>query len=139
MTTKSRRAWIALGGNLGDRQAALANATSHLAGLPRLRILAATAPVETAPLGGLDQPDYLNAMLLVEWDGDVDELLAACQAIEATGARARDHHWASRTIDLDLVRVDGELCDRAALTLPHPGLRDRTFWAVQMAELESDA
>lgn len=130
------RVFIALGSNLGDRAGWLAMARRRLASLQGLRILAATEPVETAPLGGLDQPCYLNAMVLAAWDGEAAALLAACQQIEADAGRRRATRWDSRELDLDLVRCGAMLCDRPDLTLPHPGLRDREFWAQQVAELE---
>lgn len=130
------RVFIALGSNLGDRHLAIAGARERLTALDGFNALAATVPIETAPLGGLDQPAYLNAMLLGTWNGDAEALLEACQRIEASAGRRRDGHWASRTLDLDLVRFGTMLCDRPGLTLPHPGLRDRSFWAAQLAELE---
>ncbi len=138
MTGRARRAWIALGSNLGDRHKAIADASTRLAALPGLRVVAETSPIETAPLGGKAQPDYLNAMMLVDWRGSTMELLTACQEIEHAGGRKREGHWASRVIDLDLVCVAGELCDLPGLTLPHPGLRDRSFWATSIAELDTN-
>jgi 2-amino-4-hydroxy-6-hydroxymethyldihydropteridine diphosphokinase len=138
MMNRVRRGWIALGSNLGDRDQWLMHGLDALAAVPGLHIAARTGPQETAPLGGLDQPSYRNAMVRVEWAGTAAALLAACHAIEEGAGRDRRGHWGSRTLDLDLVRFDGELCDRPDLTLPHPGLRDRAFWAEQLAELESD-
>ncbi len=131
-----RTAYIALGSNLGDRDAWLARAVRGLEAIEGLQVLAVTAAEETAPLGGLSQPTYLNAMVRATFTGDTAVLLDACHAIEASAGRDRHEHWGSRTLDLDLVVVAGELCDRPDLTLPHPGLRDRGFWARQLAELE---
>ena len=133
------RAFIALGSNLGDRARSFAMARERLEALDDATIVAATEPVETAPLGGLDQPAYLNAMLLLRWRADAEALLAACQHIESAAGRRRDVRWGSRELDLDLVRFGSMLCDRPGLVLPHPGLRDREFWARQLAELESHA
>lgn len=132
------RAWIALGSNLGDRDGWLHQGVAALARVPRLQIRRHAEPIDTAPLGGLVQPAYRNMMLCVEWPDTPEALLAACHEIEAAAGRDRGAHWGSRTLDLDLVRFDGELCDRADLTLPHPGLRDRAFWVSQLAELETD-
>lgn len=137
--TRLRRGWIALGSNLGDREGWLARGVAALESVPMLRVTATSAPIETAPLGGLDQPSYLNAMVRVEWNGTPEALLSACHAIEEAAGRSRGEHWGSRTLDLDLVRFDSELCDRPDLMLPHPGLRDRAFWARQLAELETNA
>lgn len=129
-------AYIAMGSNLGDRERALGEARDRLAALPALTLERVTASIETAPLGGLDQPAYLNAMARVSWDGPPAALLAACLDIEAAVGRRPRGRWASRELDLDLVRFGSMLCDHPGLTLPHPGLRDRAFWAAQLAELE---
>ena len=132
------RAWIALGSNLGDRDAWLRQGVAALGQVPQLRIEQQAEPIETAPLGGLSQPPYRNMMLRVDWAGPPEALLTACHSIEAAAGRDRAAHWGSRTLDLDLVRFDGELCDRPDLTLPHPGLRDRAFWVTQLAQLETN-
>jgi 2-amino-4-hydroxy-6-hydroxymethyldihydropteridine diphosphokinase len=131
-----RTAFIALGSNLGDREAWLALARRELEAIEGLRVVAVTPVEETAPLGGLSQPAYLNAMVRATFTGATTALLEACHAIEAMAGRERHDHWGSRTLDLDLVVVENELCDRPDLTLPHPGLRDRGFWVRQLAELE---
>jgi 2-amino-4-hydroxy-6-hydroxymethyldihydropteridine diphosphokinase len=132
-------AYLALGSNLGDRHEHLARARRELAALPDARLTAVTDPVETAPLGGLSQPPYLNAMVRLRWPGTAEELLAACHAIEQAAGRERRTRWAARTLDIDLVRFGSLLCDLPELVVPHPGLRDRTFWAEQLAQLEQDA
>jgi 2-amino-4-hydroxy-6-hydroxymethyldihydropteridine diphosphokinase len=131
------RVWIAAGSNLGDRLANLATARTQLAGTAGIHLLAATGPEETAPLGGLDQPPYLNQMLLIETEVEPRALLDVCQAIERAAGRERFSRWCSRTLDLDVVRYDDLLCDLPDLSLPHPGLRDRVFWAREIAQLEA--
>jgi 2-amino-4-hydroxy-6-hydroxymethyldihydropteridine diphosphokinase len=131
-------AYVAVGSNLGDRAAFLAMAEAelrHTAGVVALR---ASTIDETAPLGGAAQPPYLNQMLRLAVTLTACDLLVRCHAIERQAGRVRAERWASRTLDLDLVRYDTMLCDQPALTLPHPGLRDRLFWAYELAELESD-
>lgn len=129
-------AFVALGSNLGDRAAWLRHGHDALAALDNAEIVAMTTPEETAPLGGLEQPTYLNAMLRIRWRGGAAALLAACHQVERSAGRDRRAHWQSRTLDLDLVRFGTELCDRPDLRLPHPGLRDREFWSRQLATLE---
>ena len=133
------RAWIALGSNLGDRDAWLERGVTALRAVDGLQLERVLAPIETAPLGGLAQPAYRNMMVRVRWSGTSEALLAVCHEIEDAAGREREVHWGSRTLDMDLVRVDAEMCDTVALTLPHPGLRDRPFWMSQLAELETDA
>lgn len=130
------RAGIALGSNLGDRAAALALARERLAAAG-VRIAAASTVEETAPLGGLDQPPYLNQVVLIDTDLSPEDLLEVCHAIEAAAGRTRQTAWCSRTLDLDLVFYGDVTCDVPDLVLPHPGLRDRGFWARQIAEAEN--
>lgn len=131
-------AFVAVGSNLGDRAAWHTFAEDRLATLDGVTVVRATAPHDTVPLDGAAQPPYLNRMLLIETTRSPTDLLAACHAIERDAGRDRSARWCSRTLDLDLVRYDDLLCDTPSLVLPHPGLRDRTFWAHEMAELETN-
>ncbi len=129
------RAYVALGSNLGDRAAHLAAARAGLAALPGTRLVAASRVEETAPLGGLDQPAYLNQMVLLETTLAPRELLAHAHALEAAAGRVRGERWGSRTLDVDLVRYGEAEVSEPDLRLPHPGLRDRDFWQRELAEL----
>ncbi len=131
------RAWIAAGSNLGDRSEYLRIAYESLANTSGIERVIAGAAEETAPLGGLDQPGYLNQMLMVETSLEARALLRLCHEIERAAGRVRTAKWCSRTLDLDLVRFGDTLCDLPELTLPHPGLRDRPFWAREIAALEA--
>ena len=131
----SEIAYIALGSNLGDRRAYLQRAREAIAVIPECRVVAASQVEETAPLGGLTQPPYLNQMLAVETSLDPETLLARLQAIEADAGRDRSGRWASRTLDLDIVVFGERVVNSADLTIPHPGIRDRTFWQRELAEL----
>lgn len=132
-------AWVALGSNLGDRAGYLALARESLAATPGVAQIVAGTIEETAPLGGLDQPAYLNQMLKVSTSLPPSALLMHCHQIERDAGRERTTTWCSRTLDLDLVRYGDMLCDLPTIVLPHPGLRDRTFWAREIAALETDA
>lgn len=131
-------AFLALGSNLGDRRAHLDAAAASIAALDGVTLERATDPVETAPLDGSAQPAYLNAMVRVRTSLAPEALLAACHDIERGAGRERNVRWAPRTLDIDLVRHGSALVDRPDLSLPHPGLRDRPFWADQLARLEAD-
>ncbi|MDZ4257563.1 MAG: 2-amino-4-hydroxy-6-hydroxymethyldihydropteridine diphosphokinase [Gemmatimonadales bacterium] len=136
--SQPRTAFIALGSNLGDRAAHLARAIASLGEIPGVAVERATEAEETAPLGGLDQPPYLNAMVRVRTTLSPEMLLAVCHQIERDAGRVRTGKWDSRTIDLDLVMMEGVRSDRPELTLPHPGLPQRDFWARELAELAAD-
>ena len=129
------RAWVALGSNLGDRAAHLAAARDAIRGLPGTRVVAASRVEETAPLVGREQPRYLNQMVLLDTTLAPRELLDELHRIEAARGRARRERWASRTLDLDLVRYGDLRSSDPDLTLPHPGLAERDFWRREMEEL----
>jgi 2-amino-4-hydroxy-6-hydroxymethyldihydropteridine diphosphokinase len=130
-------AYIALGSNLGDRHAYLSHARDAIAAIPECRVVAASQVEETAPLGGLSQPSYLNQMLAVETSLDPVALLAHLQRIEVENGRDRSVRWASRTLDLDIVLFDDRTVSRADLIIPHPGLIERPFWRRELAELRA--
>ena len=130
-------AYVALGSNLGDRARYLADARAALARLPASRVLATSQIEETAPLGGLQQPPYLNQMVKLETALAPRELLAHLHDIELELGRTRRERWAPRTIDLDLVRFDDVSSDDPELRLPHPGLETRDFWQREVAELDA--
>ena len=116
------RAVLSLGSNLGDRLAHLRAAVAGFAGA----LVAASPVYETAPWGGVAQDDYLNAVLLVD-DPGTDEWgwLRRGQALEDAAGRVREVRWGPRTLDVDVVTVDGVKSDDPALLLPHPGTPDR--------------
>lgn len=128
-------AFIALGSNLGDRAAHLSFARERIADLPATRLLVASDVEETAPLGGLSQPPYLNQMIAVETALSPHALLASLLEIEAARGRVRGLRWSSRTLDLDIVLYGNVRLSAADLTLPHPGLSDREFWQRQVAAI----
>jgi 2-amino-4-hydroxy-6-hydroxymethyldihydropteridine diphosphokinase len=129
------RAYLALGSNLGDRRANLALARRELGRAAGLTVLGASSVEETPPLGGIDQPAYLNQMLALETSLPPRELLELCHRIEARAGRIRRARWESRTLDLDLVSYGGLTLDEPGLTLPHPGLPHRDFWRRELDEL----
>ena len=130
------RAWVALGSNLGEREAHLAWARGRLGALPGTRIVAASSIEETRPLGTIPQPDYLNQMVLLETALPPRVLLEACLEIERETGRVRGpDKWGPRTLDLDIVRYDDLSLREPGLTLPHPGLGERDWWQREMKEL----
>ena len=130
------RVYLALGSNLGDRELNLAFARKELGLLPASQILAKSAVEETAPLGGREQPAYLNQMLLLETVLPPRVLLDACRAIEDAAGRVRRERWESRTLDIDIVRYGDLTVNEPDLTLPHPGLKDRDFWQREISEID---
>lgn len=115
------RAVLSTGSNMGDARAHLATVVRHF------RPLRASSLWATAPWGGVDQPDFLNQALLVETQLAPAELLAECQRLEAAAQRVRDVRWGPRTLDVDIVDIEGILCDAPSLTIPHPRAHLREF------------
>ncbi len=128
-------AYVALGSNLGDRAAHLAAARAALAALPETRMLAASDVEETLPLGDLPQGAYLNQMVALDTALEPRALLAALQAIEREGGRARDARWAPRTIDLDIVLFETREIREPGFVVPHPELPHRDFWRRELAQV----
>jgi 2-amino-4-hydroxy-6-hydroxymethyldihydropteridine diphosphokinase len=135
--SRRERAYVALGSNLGDRAAHLAAGRAGLAELPHTALIAASSIEETPPLGGLEQPPYLNQMVLLETALSPHALLRGCQAIEAARGRTRTSRWDARTLDLDIVKYGERRVNDSVLVVPHPQLPHRDFWQRELAELES--
>ena len=130
-------AYIAIGSNLGDRDAYLTQARAALAALPESRLLAVSSIEETAPLGGPTQGSYLNQMAALETTLAPHALLASLQRIERDAGRTRDARWAARTLDLDIVAFASQTITDPQLTVPHPGLATRDFWQRELVELRA--
>jgi 2-amino-4-hydroxy-6-hydroxymethyldihydropteridine diphosphokinase len=130
-------AYVALGSNLGDRDAHLARARQALAEIPKSRLVAESAIEETAPIGPAGQGQYLNQMVALETELAPRELLSELQRIERTAGRIRDVRWGPRTLDLDIVRYEQQTAEEADLTVPHPAVTARDFWRRELAELRS--
>jgi 2-amino-4-hydroxy-6-hydroxymethyldihydropteridine diphosphokinase len=127
--------YVALGSNLGDRAAHLRAAREELASLPETELLAASTIEETPPLAGMQQPPYLNQMVLLATGLEPRALLEACQSIERREGRQRVERWGPRTLDLDIVRFGQRRVSESDLIIPHPELANRDFWQRELAEL----
>jgi 2-amino-4-hydroxy-6-hydroxymethyldihydropteridine diphosphokinase len=134
---RSERVYVALGSNLGDRQEHLRAAREALAALPDTSLIAVSSIEETAPLAGMQQPPYLNQMVLLETCLQPRLLLEALQTIERDRGRRRGERWGPRTLDLDIVRFGDRQVAEHDLIIPHPELSNRDFWRRELAELES--
>jgi 2-amino-4-hydroxy-6-hydroxymethyldihydropteridine diphosphokinase len=131
------RAFVGLGANLGDREATLRAAIALLDGLERVRVVAVSAFRETEPVDYLDQPPFLNAAAELETTLAPQELLASLLDVERTLGRTRNGpRFGPRTIDLDLLLIDGITVDEPGLTVPHPRLHERRFALEPLADLD---
>jgi 2-amino-4-hydroxy-6-hydroxymethyldihydropteridine diphosphokinase len=132
----NRRAVVLFGANLGDRLATMRAAARELAGAA---ITESTSHVYATAAVGPPQPDYLNAAALVRYPGAPESLLDVLLAIEQRLGRVRAARWGPRTIDLDILWIDGTVVDTPRLRVPHPHLRERAFALRPMLELVPDA
>ena len=138
-TSLARRAFLALGSNMGERSQILCGASQLLEETSGVCELKRSAWHETAPVGGpVDQGLYLNGACELLTTLSPEDLLSRCQEIEQRFGRVRREVNGPRTLDIDLLWYEGEERDSAALTLPHPGLEERSFVLAPLAELAPD-
>ena len=129
------RAFIALGSNIGDRQAYIGNALKHLGEDGNIRNIRVSTLIETKAYGGVEQEDFLNGVLECETLYSPERLLLRLQEEEQLAQRKREIHWGPRTLDLDILFYEDEVWDKAHLTIPHPDMINRDFVLKPMAEL----
>ena len=127
--------YLSLGANLGAQGETLREAIRRLSVLPRTQLVAVSSFYRTAPWGKKDQPDFLNAACSLRTSLEPMELLHACQEIEQQLGRVRHERWGPRTIDIDILYIEGVERHTPALTLPHPYMTERAFVLVPMAEI----
>ena len=130
---------IALGSNLGDRLAHLQAAVDALAAMPGLSVTAVSPVYRTDPVGGPDQPDYFNAVLLAGTTLPPAGVLAAAHAAEAARQRTREVRWGPRTLDVDIISYDAVVSADPVLTLPHPRAHERAFVLVPWHDMDPAA
>ncbi len=135
------RAVLSLGANLGDRAGALRAA---LTALKDDGLVARSTLYETPPWGPVEQPPYLNAVVVVRGDRDAAGWLARAHELEQAAGRTREVRWGARTLDVDVVTVTADdgtpvRSDDPALTLPHPRAHERAFVLVPWLSLDPTA
>ncbi len=131
------KAVIALGANIGNPKEQMDIAIALLR--ESLEVTAVSSYFTTAPVGGPEQPDYLNAVCIAESELPAAELLALLHGIEKTLGRERIEHWGPRTIDLDLIQYGSILSYAEELILPHPRAHERRFVLEPWAEIDPEA
>ena len=131
------KAVVSLGANIGDPKASLDLAVALLR--EATDVIAVSSYLQTKPVGGPEQPDYLNAVAIVESELPAKDLLAVLNGIETAMGRTREVHWGPRVIDLDLIQYGGLLVSDEKLTLPHPRAHERRFVLAPWLEIEPEA
>lgn len=135
---KTHHAYIGLGSNLGNRLESCRNAVDALAALPTCSVLQTSSFYETTPVGLVEQPAFINGVVLLETGKDAQWLLREMLAIEDTFGRIRTLKWGPRSIDLDLLFFDDLIIDMPDLSVPHPLLHERRFVLEPLNEIAPD-
>ena len=128
-------AYIGLGANLDQPQQQLEQALIELARLPDSKLISHSSLYRSKPVGPQDQPDYVNAVALIETQFAPLDLLDALQQIEQDHGRIRKRHWGERTLDLDILLIDDLVMNSERLTVPHPFAQERSFVVYPLSEI----
>ena len=127
--------YVGLGANLGERDLTLRRAIERVKKIPATKLLRVSSFYETEPWGVTNQPKFLNAAIKISTDLEPLNLLDALQRIELELGRIRRERWGARTIDLDILLIDGREISTERLTVPHPLLFERDFALVPLKEI----
>lgn len=129
-----RRVLLGLGSNLGDRAAHLRAAVAGLGD----EVVAVSPVYETAPVGGPEQGAFLNVVVELRTAASARDLLVLAQRLEAEAERVRTVRWGPRTLDVDVLWIDGETVDQPDLVVPHPRMFERAFVLVPLGDVAPD-
>ena len=131
---EARRVLLGLGSNLGDRRRYLREAIDSLGS-----VTSVSGVYETEPVGGPGgQGPYLNIVVAIESDAGPRTLLGMCRRLEAAAGRVKDVRWGPRTLDVDILWIDGTTVSEPDLEVPHPRMRQRRFVMVPLADVAPD-
>lgn len=134
-----RRVVVGLGSNVGDRVSNIQEALGRLAGDEHIHVTERSPLYETAPVGGVEQGDFINGAVLLLTALEASELMQRLLAVETSLGRVRDVKNGPRTIDLDILWIEGETVNEPDLVVPHPRLVERSFMLRPLVDLASDA
>ncbi|MQA94464.1 MAG: 2-amino-4-hydroxy-6-hydroxymethyldihydropteridine diphosphokinase [Streptosporangiales bacterium] len=134
----TRHAVLALGSNLGDRLSNLQGAIDALTDAPGLRLVAVSPVYETDPVGGPEQGEFLNAVIIVDTDLSLRMLLERALNVEDAFGRVREIRWGPRTLDIDIIDVGDETSDEDDLRVPHPRAHERPFVLAPWYDIDPD-
>ena len=130
-----KKAYVALGSNIGDSKAHLDGAVEALKADEKVRVLKVADYIVTKPYGGVEQDDFVNSAMAIETLYSPEELLDRLHEIEADHARERIIHWGPRTLDLDILLYEDVVMDTPDLIIPHKDMHNREFVLKPMAEI----
>jgi len=132
-------AFIGIGSNLDDPINRVRKAALALGEEPGIRLRRCSSLYRSPPMGPQDQPDFINAVALVETTLEPDALLDRLQGLETAAGRVRTRRWGERTLDLDILLIDQRTILEPRLEVPHPGMGERAFVLCPLAEIAPDA
>lgn len=127
------RAFLSLGSNMGDSWTLLREAVASLDS-----VVAVSPVYRTEPVGGPEQEPFLNIVVELDTGLSPRELLGVCHRLESAANRVRTERWGPRTLDVDIVWIDGVTVDEPDLQVPHPRMRARRFVMAPLADLAPD-
>jgi 2-amino-4-hydroxy-6-hydroxymethyldihydropteridine diphosphokinase len=128
-------AYIGIGSNLGDREKNLHKAIDNLSCIKGIEVFRASQFYLTAPIGYIDQPDFLNGVVEIKTTLDPHTLLKVCHQVEDELKRVHTIKWGPRTIDLDILLYGNVVMNEKYLVIPHPGMNERVFVLKPLSEL----
>lgn len=135
----SKRCYLGLGGNitneLGSPSQHIHNAIQSLQAHPKVTQVKASSLYASKPMGPQDQPDFINVVVEIDTTLEPHDLLSLCQQLEQQAQRVRLRHWGERSLDVDVLLYGDEQINSPTLTVPHPGITQRNFVLIPLAEL----
>ncbi|MSV41314.1 MAG: 2-amino-4-hydroxy-6-hydroxymethyldihydropteridine diphosphokinase [Actinobacteria bacterium] len=136
--TVTARVYLGLGSNLGNSLANLQSAVDGLSEAARITVREVSPVYSTEPVGGPEQPDYLNAVVAIDTDLSPQEVLALANEIENKGQRERTVHWGPRTLDVDVLLYGDLTVSEPDLVIPHPRMWERSFVVMPLFDIAPD-
>jgi len=132
------RVYLGLGSNLDAPLENLRSACKTISNEPRIQEIVFSSFYQSPPMAGMNQPDYINAVMAIETDLPALELLATMQKIENQHGRIRSQRWDARTLDIDILLFGDEILDLPDLKIPHYGMAERAFVLQPLFEIAPD-
>lgn len=130
--------YLGLGSNVGDRQAQLNEAIRLLDEKKGIEVVKVSSFYETAPVGYVDQPDFLNLCIAIKTDLSPQAVLENALEIEQALHRVRKERWGPRTLDIDILMYGDEVIETPDLVIPHPRMTERAFVLIPLQEIAAD-
>ena len=132
------KSYVGIGSNLGEREFLIRKAVEGLRELPRTAVIQVSSLYDTDPVGEIEQPAFLNAVVRIETELEGRELLWHLLLLERRMGRVRTQRWGPRSIDLDLLFHGDEVIEEPDLRVPHPEAHRRAFVLLPLLELDPD-